>query len=186
MRTVKIEIKGVSPYGSNKMFDSEKASGESWRDFESRCWRQRLNSDADGNVIIPPMAFARAIQTAAARFAGKIKGKGNATWTKHFDAGILVTDPLTLPIKVADVDSEWISVPSDGKPGGGSRVPKCFPVIRHWGGEFTVYVLDDEITAEIFNKVVDLAFKLVGIGRFRPERKGFYGRAEVVSIEWIS
>jgi hypothetical protein len=184
MRTVKIKIKSASPYSGNRMLDDQKASGETWDDYEKRCWRQRLNVDGDGNVIIPPMAFARAIQTAAARFAGKIRGKGNATWTKHFDAGILVTDPLTLPIKRDAVDCEWISVPADGKPGGSTRVQKCFPLIREWGGEFIVYVLDDEITQDIFNRVADLAFKLVGIGRFRPERKGFYGRAEVVSITW--
>lgn len=185
MRTATITIKGVSPYSAGKVFeDQEKAPGESHHDHEKRCWRQRLNVNAQGQGIIPPMAFVQALQTAAKRYAGKIQGKGNATWTKHFEAGLLVTDPMVLGVTRESVAGEWVFVPSDGVAGSGKRVMKCFPVVSNWEGEITVHVLDDEITPDIFEKVAVQAFKLVGVGRFRPEKRGFYGRAEVVSVKW--
>lgn len=185
MPTAIIKIKGVSPYSAGKVFeDREKLPNESFDDMEKRCWKQRLNIDSEGRGVVPPMAFAGALQTAAKRYAGKIVGKGNATWTKHFEAGLLVTDPLVLPVTRETVQGEWVFVPSDGIAGSGKRVMKCFPVVHQWGGEVTVHILDEEITPVIFAKVAEAAFKLVGVGRFRPEKRGFYGRAIVESIRW--
>jgi hypothetical protein len=187
MRTAIININGVSPYSASKVFENRvKNAGESFEDHENRCWRERLNVDSQGVGIIPPMAFAWALQVAAKRYAGKIVGKGNATWTKHFESGLLVVDALPLGVTRADVQGEWLFVPSDGVRGSGKRVMKCFPIVHKWGGDVTVHVLDDEITPAIFAKVADVAFKLVGVGRFRPERCGFYGRAEVKSLKWVA
>lgn len=185
MRTAFIKLKGVSPYSASKVLDDrENAPSETHDAHEKRCWNQRLNVDSNGLGIIPPMAFTGAIQTAAQRYAGKIKGKGNNTWTKHFEAGILIMEPLPLTVTRETVQGEWLFVPSDGKRGGSTRVMKCFPIVHQWGGTVTVHVLDDEITKDIFAKVVEQAFKLVGVGRFRPERRGFYGRASVEGIKW--
>lgn len=185
MKLAEITIRGVSPYSAGKVFeDRERAAHESFDDHEKRCWRQRLSVDAEGRGIITPMAFAGAIQTAAKRYGGKIAGKGNATWTKHFEAGILITDPLVLDVTRETVSGQWVFVPADGVHGSGKRVWKCFPVVQKWGGTIQVHILDEEITEEIFTKVVDAAFKLVGVGVFRPERRGYYGRAEVLGIKW--
>lgn len=185
MRIATITLEGMSPYSASRVLeDREKAAGESHDDHERRTWNQRLNVDSAGQGIIPPMAFAKAIQEAAKRYAGKIVGKGNTTWTKYFEAGIMVLDPLVLPVTRETVKGEWLFVPSDGIPGSGKRVMKCFPVVHQWGGDVTVHVVDDEITPQIFEKVAGLAFSLVGVGRFRPEKRGVYGRAAVKEIKW--
>ena len=49
----------------------------------------------------------------------------------------------------------------------------------------TFYVLDDIITESVFAQVLRSAGLLVGLGRFRPENRGFYGRFQVDSIKWI-
>ena len=113
-----------------------------------------------------------------------IKGRGKATYTKHFKAGVLVTDGLTLPVNKDDVDGEVFFVPSDGKAGGGSRVKKKFPVIREWSGEVTFYILDDTITEDVFEAHLKEAGNFIGIGRFRPENGGFYGRYAIDKITW--
>jgi hypothetical protein len=185
MRTAVITIKGVSPYSASKVLDDAKPGrGESHEDHEERTWRQRLNIDSAGVGIVPPMAFAKAIQKAAKDYCGKVKGEGNTTWTKYFEQGILVTDPLPLPVTRENVQCERLFVPSDGVRGSGKRVWKCFPIVHQWGGSVTVYVLSDKITPTVFEAAADVAFKLVGIGRFRPEHGGFYGRGTVESIAW--
>jgi len=51
-------------------------------------------------------------------------------------------------------------------------------------GNVTFYIFDDIITEEVFRQVLVSAGLVVGLGRFRPESRGFYGRFAVKSIEW--
>ena len=97
----------------------------------------------------------------------------------------MVTDPLTLSIKKDAVESEELFVPSDGKAGGSSRVWKTFPIIKEWEGEITILVLDEVITEKVLARHLDIAGKFKGIGRFRPENAGYYGRFEVKGIKEV-
>ena len=184
MKVCTATLKSVSPYSQSRQHDTEKTDKEGHDDYEKRTWRNKLHTAADGRVFIPPMAFKEAV-TAAAKFLGlKIPGKRNATWTKHFVAGVLVTDGLPLPVKADDVPGEWLNVNSDGVKGSGKRVKRCFPRIDQWGGPVTFYIADDTITKDVFEHHLREAGRFVGIGRFRPEKGGFYGRFEVASAEW--
>ena len=46
------------------------------------------------------------------------------------------------------------------------------------------HVLADEITPDVFEEHLKQAGAFVGIGRFRPERGGFYGRFAIKNIKW--
>jgi hypothetical protein len=133
---------------------------------------------------MPPMAFKNCLAEAAKFLSIQIPGKGKATFTKHFEAGVMVMDALTLNIKKDDVDGEWFHVPSDGKRGGSKRVLKCFPVIPRWSGNVTWHILDDTITQDVFVKHLEEAGKFIGLGRFRPRNNGFYGRFGVKAVKW--
>lgn len=184
MKIAEATLKSVSPYSQSKHYDTPKLNKELPKDYEARTWRDRLHSDQDGNVFIPPMAFKNCIAEAAKYLSLNVPGKGKATYTKNFEAGVLVMEPLVLPIKKSDVEGEWLFLPSDGKRGSGSRVDKCYPVIRQWEGVARFYVLDDTITEDVFKHVLGEAGKFIGIGRFRPRNNGFYGRFEVVALQW--
>ena len=125
------------------------------------------------------MCFKNCLSECAQYLAIQIPGKGKTTYTKHFVAGILVTDPLVLPVKLENVKGEWIHVPSDGHRGGTKRVMKCFPYVPAWEGEVLFYILDDTITKDVFRYHLDQAGKFIGIGRFRPRNNGFYGRFKI-------
>lgn len=186
MKLAIAHLKSVSPYSQSRYHDTPKLDKERPDDYEMRTWAERLSVTDDGHVFIPPMAFKKSLETAA-RFLGmQIKGRGKSTYTKHFKAGILVTTGLTLPIKKADVPGEVFFVPSDGKAGGGSRVKRKFPMIRNWEGDVTFYVLDETITEGVFAEHLKEAGNFIGIGRFRPENGGFYGRFSVQKIEWAA
>lgn len=185
MIEVRTTLKSVSPYSQSKHYTTEKMEKESHKDYEIRTWRDRTHCNDDGYIFIPPMAFKNCLSDAATYLSLQIQGKGKQTYTKHFVAGVLVTDPLVLPIKKDEVDGEWLFVPSDGKRGGKNRVEKCFPLIHKWSDEVTFYVFDETITKDIFEYVLQQAGKFIGIGRFRPRNNGFYGRFEVKSIDWL-
>lgn len=184
MKTVAAKLKSVSPYSQSKHHDAPKLDRELPKDYEKRVWRERLHVGDDGRVFIPPMAFKNALSEAAKFMSVQIPGKGKATYTKHFEAGVLVVDGLVLPIKKDDVPGEWLFLPSDGIRGSGKRVDKCYPVIKEWQGEVTFYVLDEIITQDAFTEHLKAAGNFIGIGRFRPRNNGFYGRFTVENVKW--
>lgn len=189
MKTAIATLESVSPYSQSRHYDLAQVpkindGKESHNDYESRTWRNRCHVNEEGNIFIPPMAFKNCLSEAAKFLAMQIPGKGKATYTKHFEAGVLVVDPLNLPIKLDDVKGEWLFVPSDGKRGGSSRVNKCFPIIHNWRGDVTFMVLDEVITEKVFAHMLSEAGKFIGVGRFRPRNNGFYGRFKVNAIKW--
>lgn len=184
MKTAKVHLKSVSPYSQGKHIVTPKKEKESSGDYEERTWRERLHCDESGSVFIPPMVFCNAIKEAAKYLSIKIPGKGKSTYTKHFDSGILVTDILELGIKKDDVQRESVFVPPDGVRGSGKRVLKHFPLISNWEGWVTFYILDDTITKDIFSYVLQECGNLIGIGRFRPSKRGYYGRFKILEVEW--
>ena len=185
MRTAIVTLEGVAPYSQSRHYtDPPKKEKESARDYEERTWMERCHYNKEGNVFIPPMAFKNCLSEAAKYLKIQIPGEGKATYTKHFEAGVLVLEGLTLPIKRDQVKGEWLFVPSDGKRGGGKRVEKCFPVIHEWGGQVAFTILDDKITDDVFERVLSEAGNFIGIGRFRPRNNGYYGRFKIVKIKW--
>lgn len=184
MHTVVAQLVSISPYSQSRAHFTAKHNQELAKDYEARTWRGRMHTTEDGHVFIPPMAFKNSLSEAAKFLSMQIPGKNKSTYTKHFEAGVLVFDPLVLPILAKDVHGEWLFVPSDGKRGGGSRVERCFPLIRAWEGQVTYHILDDTITQDVFARHLTVSGGLIGIGRFRPRNNGFYGRFEVKGLHW--
>jgi hypothetical protein len=184
MKTALAKLEGISPYSQSRFHQTPKLPKELSDDYEKRTWRERCNYLTDGRLFIPQMAFKNALGDVAKFLGEKIPGRKNATWTKHFESGLQLEDDLILSVTKDEVEGEWFHVPSDGKPGGSSRVLKCFPVIREWNGELTFYIIDDTITEDVFQRYLSEAGKFIGVGRFRPQKRGFYGRFKVVDIVW--
>jgi hypothetical protein len=175
------KLVGISPISFSAPIQSVKNTGEGHDDFEQRTWRERLHVDANGNVFIPPGALKNCLSDVAKYLQESVPGKKGSTYTKLFEAGVMVTDPLDLGIKASTVAGERLFVPSDGKRGGGKRVWKTFPVIPAWETTATIYLLDP-ILIDKPGKVkeyLEHAGKFIGMGRFRPRNNGFYGRFKV-------
>lgn len=183
VKTVRTWIESTSPYSQSKAFESERKENESHDAFDERCWRERCHV-TKGLVMIPPMAFKQSIVAAAKLMNEKIPGKRNQTWAKQFECGVLIGDGIVTDSKIEDVSSERLFVPSDGKRGGGTRVYRRFPRIDQWSGVLTWWVTAPEIIESVFRRYMDAAGLMIGIGRFRVERGGFYGRFKVNKIEW--
>lgn len=177
-------LESESPYSQSRHVQVAKLEKEKDDAFEKRTWRERMNTDENGEVVIPPMAFKNALSEAAKYLSVKIEGKGKSTYTKHFEAGVLVTAPVPLGIKKEDVPGEWLFVPSNGQRGGAKRVLRCFPLISKWRAKVTFFILDDTVTPDVFEYHLKQAGQFIGIGRFRPRNNGYYGRFNVISTKW--
>lgn len=177
-------LESVSPYSPSRMHDTPKLEKERPDDYEKRTWREKAHANDNGNIFLPPMGFKLCLAECAKFLGEQIPGKGKATWTKHFEAGVLCMEPLELPVKKDEVQGEWFNMNADGKRGSGTRVRRCFPVIPEWKGAVNFYVIDNTITQKVFEHHISEAGKFIGIGRFRPRNGGFYGRFKLTKLEW--
>lgn len=182
---VKVRLKSLSPFSFSNYVSEPKLPKELAKDYEERTWRERCHYDKKtGECFIPPMMFTNAIKEAAKYLSIPIPGQGKATFTKNFESSVLITEIIPLGVKKDDIKSEKLLLPSDGKQGGTTRVEKIMPYVQSWDGELTVHIYDDIITQEVFEKVLNAAGSLIGVGRFRPRKRGFYGRFEGNVISW--
>lgn len=189
------DLKSASPYSQGKFINEKKDRDETHEQFEERTWWKRCHLNADGNVIIPPMQFKNCLAAAAKYKSIQIPGKGKATYTKHFEAGVLVLEPLVLPEKIIlngdgmpkqnDVHGEPRHLPSDGTRGGAKRVMKIMPEIPSWEGTVSFHIFDLTIDEETFKTHLIDAGQFIGVGVFRPRNNGYFGRFSVEEVRWI-
>jgi hypothetical protein len=187
MKTAICLLESTNPYSQGRVIDElevPKLNKERPDDYDKRVWRHKMWATEDEHVYIPGIQFCNSLKEAAKYANEQIKGKGKATYTKHFEAGVMVLGRVVLPDKIDDVRAERLYVPSDGKRGSGSRVWKLFPLIPKWVGTVTYNILDDEITEDIFSRVLTISGTLIGIGRFRPRNWGYYGTFKANEILW--
>src|SRR5262245_29038458 len=191
MKRVTFQIVGLSPYSQSKHYPKNKNQGESDDDHYQRTWRQHMHVNGHGTVIVPPTGVKNAISEAAKFLSIPIPGKGKATYTKNFEAGILISQPVDLGIKADEVECERLFLPSDGKRGGGKRVWKYYPTMPKWQGNVELIVVDDttlqrsvsDPSKTVLEIVLDAAGSYIGLGRFRPKNNGFYGRFEISNFK---
>jgi len=172
-------IVGVTPYSQSAAIQSVRGQNEPHDEFEKRTWREHIHRDADGEAFIPPTALKNCLSEIAKYLSESIPGKGKATYTKNFEAGVTVLDPLMLGVKADDVPSERLFLPSDGKRGSGKRIWKTYPIFHSWKANAEIIVLDPIITPDVLHRYLIAAGKYIGLGRFRPRQNGYYGRFDV-------
>ena len=188
MKQAIVKLESTSTYSQSKYIDKEqnpRLKKELDDAYEKRIWREKMHSDGEGYVIIPNNQFLNSLRESAKYLSIKVPGKGSNLYTKHFDAGVVTMGHIKLPIRKEECDYIRLMVPSDGKVGGTKRVPKCFPIIPSWKGEVTFTILDDIITPDIFEQVLVNAGQLIGIGYWRPIKRGQYGRYKITDMKWI-
>lgn len=184
-----VAIQGMDAVIFNKMVDQSVPKTEKGRqekldpvEVERMTWREKAYFAPDGALYIPGENIHECMKQGAQYWGQKIPGEGNKTYTDVI-ASAVVAENMMLGIHK---DSEQLipfgkSVngnPSKGKKSG-SRVYKIRPLLRPWGGAFTMHVFDGRLTPSILKVVLTYAGAFRGLCDWRPT----YGRFELVSIE---
>lgn len=177
-------IESVSPLSWSRKHNIPKEKKESSAAHDKRTWRERLHYDEHGIAEIPGEAFKQCVVDAARLVQMKVPDHPRQTFTDRLRAGVVVLQALSLGIAREEVKGETLFVPSNGKHGGGARVDRCFPLIPRWGGKLPFGILDKTITPDVFEEHFNEAAILIGVGRFRPIKGGFYGRFRITDYEW--
>lgn len=137
--------------------------------------------DSEGGLYFPgPNIFAALVS------AGKFHklGKAKITTQKNslVPAGLIVEDVVCpLGTKAFEVDSRRVVNPATG----GARM-RHRPRVDDWRLTFTMQVDETMFGEKLVRLLVDDAGQKVGIGNYRPERKGPFGRFVVESWQKVN
>jgi hypothetical protein len=199
IRTLTAVLEGLSPYSQSRHHSAPFLEGENHEAHNRRTWREHAHYDPKTREVFAPASSLKwAIAKAAARL--QLKKKGHSTWTQDILAGVIVPANIQLlihgdpdeagksklrPVTLDDLSEEEIYANLDGKRGGKSRGPRWYPMIpRAWAGTAQIIIADETIPEDIIERCLEHAGNVVGIGRFRPENGGFFGRFSVKSMKW--
>jgi hypothetical protein len=184
MKTATVTLVGTAPLVQSRFHNTPKLPKEGADDYERRTWREKAHIGDDDTARVSPLALKNCVAEAAKYLSIQIPGKGKSTYSKHFLAGVIVTDWPPLGVKKEDMDCQWRHVDSGGQKGGNKRVLRCYPIFHKWRITVPFIVLDDVITEEVFEQHLAEAGRFIGIGSFRPRNGGIDGRFKVEKVVW--
>jgi len=182
---INITISGITPLLMNRFHEGAEiqVSGGTSVTFSGDKGSPREQAtlkryaDTDGNLYIPgPNIFACLIAAGTFHKAGK--SKLTTLRTSLIPAGIMVDD---LACNLIDADgkplTEWeVDSRSIVNPATGGRRMCYRPRVDVWNAAFTLDVDSTMFSPALVRAVVDDAGKKIGLGDFRPARKGPFGR----------
>lgn len=182
-----ISIKGVSPLLMNRFTEqAEVAVGSGSRPsfaFSGNRGTPREQAevkayrDGEGNLYIPGPNIYSAI-IAAGTFHKVGKNKLTTMKSSLVPAGIILEELLCpLNTKHFEVDSRSVVIPSTG-----GRIMCHRPRIDDWSLSFILDVDGNMFSTDLVRALIDDAGKKIGLGDYRPSRKGPFGR--FVVTEW--
>jgi hypothetical protein len=185
---VEYTLRGVAPYSQSRRVEIEQQPNKSREEVDRENYLLKAHVDDEtGEICIPAFALKHAINTAAARAADKIKGKGNQTYAKNVQSGVLPLTPVCpLGIKIEDVKYVALYQDAMGKKGKtkSAQVMRHFPIVPSgWKAKVSFLVTDEELPADKLHKYVKDAGTMIGIGRWRPEVGGMNGRFVIDDIK---
>lgn len=185
---IHVTIEGVSPLLMNRFTEANEiaVSGGTTVAFRGSKGTAREQAeprrycDGKGMLYIPgPNIFSALIAAGAFHKAGK--SKITTMKTSLVPAGIQVED-LVCPLNTDqwEVDSRSVVIPSTG-----GRIMCHRPRVDKWSLTFTLDVDTTMFDPKLVRAIVDDAGKKIGLGDYRPARKGPFGRFVVTNWDEV-
>lgn len=180
MKVVEVEISGISPLLQHRypLEDSEQESKAKNKKQNEDDIEKSLYRLPDGTIYQPSTHFISSMKKAGAKF--QISGQGKTTYKNIIGSGAIIISPDAIPHENQqfEIDVRRVVVPSTK--GGVARKRPCF---KTWSLKFEIEYDDDEISAAMIQEILEYAGRRVGIGDFRPEKGGPFGRFAVAKFK---
>lgn len=180
MKTIEAEIQGITPLLCNRFTDAAQmaatdgnrmvAVGERGTPAEQAS--ARLYVGHDGKPMIPQPNLFRCIIDAGKFFK---HGKSKVTTQKSslIPACVEIVG-IELPIVHKEpwtIDTRAVRIPSTG-----GRILCHRPCFHDWKISFVMNCDTELMSTKLLREIIDAAGKRVGLGDFRPDAKGPFGR----------
>ena len=185
MKTINVTIEGTTPLLCNRFADAAQMAATSGNRLavvgDKGTPREqaevRLYAGHDGKPMIPQPNLFRCLIDAGKYFK---HGKSKVTTQKtSLIPACVEVDGLELPITHKEpwtVDTRAVRIPSTG-----GRILCHRPCFHDWKVSFALHVDIDMLSPKLLREIVDAAGKRVGLGDFRPDCKGPFGKFVVTN-----
>lgn len=188
MTELNIRIEGKTPLLCNRFTDEAAMSATSGTRMSTNGDKGTPQEQAegklyisaqDGKPMIPQPNLYRCIIDAGKFFKA---GKSKVTTQKSsLIPSCVDMDEIEYPIEHKEdwqVDTRAVRIPSTG-----GRILTHRPMFNDWALDFTVQLDTDVMGEKLFREIVDKAGAAIGLGDFRPDTKGPFGKFVVTHWE---
>jgi hypothetical protein len=195
IRHITIDVKGVSPLLQNRkslMLDRvkrpelNKQRGENYTDLENRTWKLKAHINDQNHVYCPGEWFKRTIMATQKRGKYPLQPPGsrskNQTMLPYFISGLFIEDSEILINKNPITEKDLLPFESVVTPPGQGSVICIRPMIKDpWYLNVNITIIDDAISEKCVFDVMNWCGLYMGIGDFRPQNGGNFGRFEITN-----
>jgi hypothetical protein len=184
MQEIKVSIQGKTPLLCNRFTDEAQMSATSGTSLATvgskgtpleQAEKCLYVSAHDGALIIPQPNLFRCLLDAGKFFKA---GKSKVTTQKSsLISACLELNEVEYPIGHDEpwtVDTRSVRIPATG-----GRILRHRPCFYDWRLSFVAELDDTVISLELFRDIVDKAGSAIGLGDFRPDCKGPFGKFRV-------
>ena len=187
MKIIDVTIAGTTPLLCNNFSDEAQLSATSGvkssiigdKGSPRKQAEQKLYIGNDENPMIPQPNMFRCLIDAGKYFKS---GKSKVTTIKSsLIPACLEIEGVEIPIihqEPWEVDTRAVRIPATG-----GRILCYRPKFNDWSLLFTMHLDDDVMTSQLLREILDTAGKRIGLGDFRPDCKGPFGKFVVTHWE---
>jgi hypothetical protein len=186
MKTIKVEIRGITPLLIHRFSEGDEQPGKTRRiETSKRDPREEATKHAyianDKTFFFNAFAIPSAMGNAGANH--KARGTRKSLRFVVPSAVRVLSDSITIlngsgPAKDFEVDSRPVTIPATK-----GRIMRHRPRFDHWGAQFELTVDDNLLSVEMAHQLLQEAGQSIGIGDFRPEKRGPFGTFRVTKFE---
>lgn len=182
---INVEIRGITPLLIHRFGEeSEQAKQTRRMKIKNVDPREEATKHAyiakDGTYYFSAFSITGAMGNAGANH--KAVGTRKSLRFVVPSAVRMMTDSITIlngdgPAKSFEVDSRPVTIPATK-----GRIMRHRPRFDSWGAKFELDIDENMLDAETAQQLLVEAGNSIGIGDFRPEKRGPFGRFRVVSF----
>jgi len=181
MLKYEVKLKGITPLLHNKPeeygFEPEWVEKRTNNDYEKEALK-KLYVNAEGQIYQPAIHIERALIEAGKKI--RVKGQGKATYSKLFGSMIeICREDIPLDSKY-EIFKALVVIPSTK-----GRIMRYRPMFKDWLLKFEI-MFEEEIAPEVVKEALEIAGKYIGIGDWRPAKKGKFGRFQVTLFKKVA
>lgn len=188
MKTIGVEIRGITPLLVHRFTEQSEQAANSRKmkidKVDPRAEAKKVAYIAtDGTFYFSSAAITGCMGNAGSNH--KMRGSRKSLRFVVPSAVRMTEDTVTIlngagPAKDFEVDARPVTIPATK-----GRVMRYRPRFNEWGAKFSLMVNDDLLDIETAHQLLNEAGVQVGIGDFRPDKRGPFGTFRVVKFKEV-
>lgn len=185
MKTIQVEIRGTTPLLIHRFGEDAEVGKQSRAAMVANVDPREVARKAayiakDGTFYFSSFSIPNAMGSAGSNH--KMKGTRKTARFVVPSAIRMSSDVVTIlngagPAKDFEVDARPVTIPATK-----GRVMRYRPRFNVWGATFEMIVNDALMTVELAHQLLEEAGQQIGIGDFRPEKRGPFGTFRVTKF----